>query len=515
MDPLGQPLGHPYGVHVPPAAGISLYPAGLGQQFPPSPASHVQFGLPPPAFQLPYHHPLPSYPLVGPPQSAAAVPIQVPAAAAPPAKGFFSPWEAAPSPMPPPLDYELEKRIEKLVEYVAKNGPQFETMMKEKQIGNPAYAFLFGAEGHGYYRYRLWLHVNGHVNASSSATPSALHPGLPSYNSLSLHTGLRASGISVSPLNPQITPPPLSLASGVLPPSGSFPLGQENIQSQQLLLHQQQPLPLLDRTQQDVGYGSFKDDTEPFKGLGGPLPPDVAAELDEVLRDLTGTKESIKGAKTWFMQRSIFSPALAEALRDYVLAAVDAERQLHVIYLVNDILFSSLQKRINIKELDNEALAFKPFLGAMLGAIYHNAANAEANRDRLVKILGFWGVKEVYDTDTMNLLEGEMMEGPSSRARKPSSSNQSTAFLPVGTRPHFPWGRAAKARSAPALLFRCLFRSSFFSSKHSIWYTRQSAINRNFQCANFVFSLLFIFTTTAYFQLCYTTCTGNRNYNTR
>ena len=62
-------------------------------------------------------------------------------------------------------------------------------------------------------------------------------------------------------------------------------------------------------------------------------------ELSNVLNNLTGTKESIKGAKIWFMQRSPFTPALAEALRDRIFALDDSERQLHIIYLANDILF--------------------------------------------------------------------------------------------------------------------------------------------------------------------------------
>lgn len=87
------------------------------------------------------------------------------------------------------------------------------------------------------------------------------------------------------------------------------------------------------------GRSDYDQSAKPFKGLSGPLPPDVAMELSNVLMTLNGTKESIKGAKFWFMQRSIFSPALAEALRDRVFSLDDPERQLHVIFLANDILF--------------------------------------------------------------------------------------------------------------------------------------------------------------------------------
>lgn len=90
-----------------------------------------------------------------------------------------------------------------------------------------------------------------------------------------------------------------------------------------------------------VGHGrpEFDQSTRTFKGLSGPLPSDVASEMSNVLNSLTGTKESIKGAKMWFMQRSPFAPALAEALRDRVYSLDDPERQLHIIYLANDILF--------------------------------------------------------------------------------------------------------------------------------------------------------------------------------
>lgn len=72
----------------------------------------------------------------------------------------------------------------------------------------------------------------------------------------------------------------------------------------------------------------------------------------------------------------------------------------------------SLQHRTNLKELDPEALAFKPALGTMLAAIFHNPKDMAMNQDRLQKILQFWGAKEVYDVDTINTLEGEMVAGP-------------------------------------------------------------------------------------------------------
>ncbi|EMS66638.1 hypothetical protein TRIUR3_04265 [Triticum urartu] len=177
-------------------------------------------------------------------------------------------------------------------------------------------------------------------------------------------------------------------------------------------MHQPGYPPFYDQHQHFGAHGHGEYETgATFKGLSGPLPADVAAELHDVLTNLNGTKESIKGAKTWFMQRAPFAPALAEALRERVFALEDSERQLHIVFLVNDILFEGLQRRANIQDLDNEAIAFQSVLGSMLVRIYNNPQNKDENQTRLEKILQFWGSKEVYDQETVANLEREMKGG--------------------------------------------------------------------------------------------------------
>lgn len=51
----------------------------------------------------------------------------------------------------PPEDAEQCAVIDKLAQFVARNGPEFEKMTKEKQQGNPQFAFLFGGDYSGYY----------------------------------------------------------------------------------------------------------------------------------------------------------------------------------------------------------------------------------------------------------------------------------------------------------------------------------------------------------------------------
>lgn len=296
-------------------------------------------------------------------------------------------------------------------------------MIREKQKDNPAYSFLFGGEGHGYYRYKLWISTHppggpfNHPLASSSVPP--MHPPP---NAM---------------MNPLQNTPPINMGAPQMH-QPAFPPFYEQQRHQ--------------HPQQFVGHVRPEYD-QPFKGLSGPLPSDVAMELNNVLNTLNGTKESIKSAKTWFMQRSPFAPALAEGLRNRVFAVDDSERQLHIIYLANDILFDSLQRRSNPHDLDNEALAFRPVLGSMLARIYHNPQNKEENQSRLQKILQFWASKEVYDQDTIYVLEGEMLGGPPINAFSVPPKEMSAATADAQTKGHnIPQWHPDNRSSVPTIL---------------------------------------------------------------
>jgi hypothetical protein len=56
-----------------------------------------------------------------------------------------------------PDDQEQKKVIDKLANFVARNGSEFESVTKEKQQNNPLFKFLYGGEYHQYYQYKLNL----------------------------------------------------------------------------------------------------------------------------------------------------------------------------------------------------------------------------------------------------------------------------------------------------------------------------------------------------------------------
>eukprot|EP00271_Cylindrocystis_brebissonii_P016827 TRINITY_DN413_c5_g1_i1.p1 TRINITY_DN413_c5_g1~~TRINITY_DN413_c5_g1_i1.p1 ORF type:complete len:787 (-),score=157.24 TRINITY_DN413_c5_g1_i1:325-2685(-) len=365
---------------------------------------------------------------------------------------FFQSWEPPPPITPAPSDPELLKRIDKLVEYAAKNGPQFEALMKEKQKDNPAYAFLLGGEGYDYYRYSLWtavtpLSADGEVAApATEGNPSdgayqepyfdpQKGQHYPQQNDMQQQQHMQQQHHDNYQYPPQGThapffphfPPHPSHLHQQQPPHGiaydayGNPIGPPMGPSMGLpgvdpYGYPPQPRPGFPM---NIGMppGGVGPMGEPFGGGGGggsrALPPEVASEMQEVLGTLTGTKEVIKSAKAWFMQRVSFAPLLVEGIKAQVKAlSGEPERQLHVVFLINDILFNSLQHRPIPSELDPVTLAFQPHLGAILALAYHGPHTTEAGQGRLAKIIEFWGTKEVFGRDVINQLEGEMMAGP-------------------------------------------------------------------------------------------------------
>ena len=54
-----------------------------------------------------------------------------------------------------PTDHDLKNIIDKSAQFVARNGPEFEHMTKQKQKDNPKFSFLFGGEYFNYYQYKV------------------------------------------------------------------------------------------------------------------------------------------------------------------------------------------------------------------------------------------------------------------------------------------------------------------------------------------------------------------------
>jgi len=163
VPPLGQPLpGPPPGA--PSLGGPHLGALSLG-------GPHL--GAPP------LGGPSPGAPPLGPPslnssstESSSLVNSPLPPSAPPQGSQGHMLATALPPPPQKPIDDDMVRNIEVLSQFVAKNGPLFESMARDKQAGNSKFSFLFGGEpgseaaiGQAYFH---WFKMKCQIEQSTS-----------------------------------------------------------------------------------------------------------------------------------------------------------------------------------------------------------------------------------------------------------------------------------------------------------------------------------------------------------
>eukprot|EP00887_Chlorella_sp_A99_P005964 scaffold29.g5964.t1 len=161
--------------------------------------------------------------------------------APPPPPGACRRRAAAPAPpaAPPPADPQLRQAIDSLAFYVARNGPLFEGLAREKQRREPgAHSFLTGGEGSAYYAWKLHSMrsiIRGPQQAAAPAPAPAARPAI-SQRSAPLSAEERGALLGEAPLPAGAgagpAPPPTLYAGAGAPPAQR---GQQPSLQRQLL----------------------------------------------------------------------------------------------------------------------------------------------------------------------------------------------------------------------------------------------------------------------------------------
>ena len=121
-------------------------------------------------------------------------------------------------------------------------------------------------------------------------------------------------------------------------------------------------------------------------------------EQQKLLADMSGTKESIKQAKEWLLQRPDKAETFAKALQKHVTQQPGFQKLLFAVYLLNDIFFAARTKE------DPFRRSFAPVLSDIIrGAA--KAADNDASRDKLVKVIELWGAKKVFNSEQIEELK--------------------------------------------------------------------------------------------------------------
>uniref|UniRef100_A0AAR2JT68 Calcium homeostasis endoplasmic reticulum protein n=1 Tax=Pygocentrus nattereri TaxID=42514 RepID=A0AAR2JT68_PYGNA len=267
-------------------------------------------------------------------------------------------------------DQELRNVIDKLAQFVARNGPEFEKMTMEKQKDNPKFSFLFGGEYFGYYKYKLAIEqqqllckppgkeVGDVPPPMSMLAPPPIPPTTPSVEEL----------IQQSQWNLQQQEQHLNS------------LRQEQVTAAIALAVEQQTQKLLVETQLDM--------TE-FDGLLQPI-------ID------TCTKDAISAGKNW-MFNNAKTPQHCELMTSHLRNRITAETahfelRLHLIYLMNDVLHHCQRKN------QRDLLAA---LQKVVVPIYCTSflAVEEDKQQKITRLLQLWEKNGYFDDVTIQQLQ--------------------------------------------------------------------------------------------------------------
>lgn len=267
----------------------------------------------------------------------------------------------------PPTDLATKDRIDKLVNYLLRNGHKFEEVIREKQRANPEFSFLFGGPSQPYYQWRLWLMNASWTGAQVDHQLTISHP--------------QAMAI---------------LTAQASPADNATAIQQPSIQATALI-----PAALEEQSYKDFGIKA------PLNTLGLPAYTGPATAMDastetemmSKLTGLSGAKESIRTARKWIMGcfvghegrvAEIFAGVFDQLKKD----GAEFTKKLHITYLLNELLHNTFKKRTAPEELDDFALAMAPHLLAIVDTASRDHTAEE--KEKITKVLQIWAQRNIY-----------------------------------------------------------------------------------------------------------------------
>ncbi|KAJ7308257.1 hypothetical protein JRQ81_008783 [Phrynocephalus forsythii] len=289
---------------------------------------------------------------------------------------------------PPPEDQELLNVIDKLAQFVARNGPEFEKMTMEKQKENPKFSFLFGGDFYGYYKYKLALEQQQLLCKQSQELEAA-------------------PPIQPLPQPPLAAPVAAAVAAAAaaaapLPAPQGTPSMEELIKQSQWNLQQQEQQLLALRQEQISAAVTLAVEQQMQKALEE-TQLDVN-EFDNLLQPIidTCTKDAISAGKNWMFSNAK-SPQHCELMAGHLRNRITAEGahfelRLHLIYLINDVLHHCQRKQ------QRDLLAA---LQKVVVPIYCTSflAVEEDKQQKIARLLQLWEKNGYFDESIIQQLQ--------------------------------------------------------------------------------------------------------------
>ncbi|KAI5645246.1 surp module domain-containing protein [Phthorimaea operculella] len=311
-------------------------------------------------------------------------------------------------PQPPP-DQDLRNIIDKLAQFVARNGPEFEKMTKNKQKNNPKFSFLYGGEYFNYYQYKVTTE-QAILKQSAGGAPAPAGAYMAQNRQYVLPQQASATPAQLGLAASMAAAPALQqwLAANSQPPPSAAPAATtpeiENVNTQINLLKEQitqsennlnaQHTVLIQQQQVKVNELVSKAQVETIHAMAESNNINLA-ELDSILQPIidTCTKDSISTGKGWILQHATSHDAgkviSQHLLRKVTQAGAAFTQKLHIIYLVNDVLHHCARKNAEDLKKNLENVVVPMFCNASI-------AVTEEQEAKLNKLLRLWESKSNY-----------------------------------------------------------------------------------------------------------------------
>ncbi|XP_048583795.1 calcium homeostasis endoplasmic reticulum protein isoform X1 [Nematostella vectensis] len=276
-------------------------------------------------------------------------------------------------PFPPPDDQELKNIIDKLANFVARNGSKFEDMTKEKQKNNPKFSFLYSGQNyHNYYRWRVSVEIAS--NQTQQHQQQTQMVANSQYNkpqsSALVQQALVQQSINSAPWQQQQQQTPPQQVVTAVPPPAQYAAPPPTV-------YQNAPQPPSDL------------DFQEFDGM-----------LQKLMDSCT--KDAISTGRGWVLNNAK-SPQHCHHIMEYILKKCFAPgltfpNKLHLVYIINDIVHHAARK--NLTDLNS---AVKEVVVPVF--CYARQGDIGEGMQKLTKVLGIWETNDFFDAATLQKLK--------------------------------------------------------------------------------------------------------------
>ncbi|KAL3995445.1 Surp module family protein [Acanthocheilonema viteae] len=275
-----------------------------------------------------------------------------------------------------PEDEDSRNVIDRLAEFVAKNGMEFEERTRAKQYGDPRFAFLYGGEFADYYRFRVMQEIqklNDGNPSASLAPPSAIQ-----VQQFDANTALA----QIATFNQQIADSEANLRAQF-----------ESIELQK---------------EAQLAIAIEKAEADKIASICEQVALDVEP-LSKMLDQLNGhcSKDVISNSKKWIFEKCT-TDRLREAILMYLLYRVKEPRateqfKLHILYLINDWAHHCQRKKLD---------AIRQMLSRYVPQLYAFTAQGVKEsvvNEKLEKLIGVWEGHKYFDDGCYKQLRNPLL----------------------------------------------------------------------------------------------------------